>query len=99
MNSDDHLINIFLILIKNFFNTTGYSGADMKNLCTEAAHGPLRNISMTQIRTVSTNEVRPIIVDDFEDAMNQVKASVSQSDLNAYFEWDKSFGSNSSKKK
>lgn len=79
--------------------TDGYSGADMKNLCTEAAHGPLRNISMTQIRTVSTNEVRPIIVDDFEDAMNQVKASVSQSDLNAYFEWDKSFGSNSSKKR
>jgi hypothetical protein len=52
---------------------------------------------MCPISSVSADQVRPINFQDFVNAMNQVKASVSKSDLDAYFEWDKSFGSNSSK--
>jgi len=37
--------------------------------------------------------VRPINVNDLLDAMQQVRASVSQSDLEQYLKWNTSFGS------
>lgn len=71
--------------------TDGYSGADLTNLCREAALGPIRSIK--NIKTIDLNQVRPIIFKDFTDAMNQVKASVSQDDLQAYYKWNSTFGS------
>lgn len=73
--------------------TDGYSGADMKALCSEAAMGPIRGISGTSMFTLNQEDVRPINFEDFADALKCVKATVSQKDLNVYAEWDETFGS------
>jgi hypothetical protein len=42
---------------------------------------------------ISCDDVRPISLTDFHDAFKQVKASVSDKDLQLYLEWDAQFGS------
>ncbi|XP_060085132.1 fidgetin-like protein 1 [Ylistrum balloti] len=71
----------------------GYSGADMASLCREAAMGPIRSMSFGDIESISADEVRPIIFCDFEEAFLQVKASVSDKDLDLYIEWNTMYGS------
>lgn len=71
--------------------TDGYSGADVDNLCREAALGPIRSI--TNILEVSVDQVRPIDINDFYRAMSQVRASVSSADLAFYLDWNEKFGS------
>lgn len=73
--------------------TKGYSGSDVAHLCKEAAMGPIRSIGPENIKTVSLDQVRPINLSDFFDALRQVRASVAQDDLNYYLEWNKKFGS------
>ncbi|KNC86787.1 hypothetical protein SARC_01080 [Sphaeroforma arctica JP610] len=71
--------------------TKGYSGSDISNLCKEAALGPIRNIE--DICNVSADQVRPMSFCDFEEALLQVRASVSQSELEMYVQWNNNFGS------
>lgn len=73
--------------------TDGYSGADMTNLCKEASLGPIRSLGSNDIQTISLADVRAIDVNDFKQAAKQVRASVSQKDLNLYLEWNDNFGS------
>ncbi|GBO35981.1 Fidgetin-like protein 1 [Araneus ventricosus] len=73
--------------------TQGYSGSDVAHLCKEAAMGPIRCIGPENIKTVSLDQVRPINLNDFLDALKQVRASVAQDDLDYYLEWNKKFGS------
>ena len=72
--------------------TQGYSGADMANVCREAAYGPIRSLDMKLIASLRADQVRPINYNDLTSALRQVKASVSQEDLDQYIEWDKRFG-------
>jgi len=73
--------------------TDGYSGADMANLCKEAAFGPLREISMDDMESIAADQVRPITSDDFDAALLQVRASVSTQDLALYDDWNQRYGS------
>lgn len=73
--------------------TEGYSGADMANLCREAALGPIRSMDFGEIESISADQVRPITYQDFVDALPQVRASVSNKDLDLYIEWNNSYGS------
>ncbi|XP_038046340.1 fidgetin-like protein 1 [Patiria miniata] len=77
--------------------TDGYSGADMANLCREAALGPIRCIQGTDIQHISADQVRPILYEDFQGALQHMRPSVSKSDLNIYLEWNKTFGTGASK--
>eukprot|EP00126_Sphaerothecum_destruens_P001771 Sdes_comp15193_c0_seq2m4014 len=70
--------------------TQGYSGADMSNLCKEAALGPIRSIK--DIRNISADQVPPITMDDFKKALLQVRASVSSKDLSLYVDWNEMYG-------
>lgn len=72
--------------------TEGYSGADMANLCREAALGPIRSINFADMQSISVDQVRPITVEDFKNAVHCIRASVSDKDLAAYEEWNKKYG-------
>ena len=71
--------------------TKGFSGADIKGLCLEAAMVPLRNIQ--DVTDVISNNIRAIHYDDFLEALKFGKAIVSSKDLEGYFEWNTQFGS------
>ena len=70
----------------------GYSGSDLQNLCAEAAMGPVRGIEH-RIKDMHKDEMRPIAMKDFEAAFFQVRASVSQADMQKLEEFDRNFGS------
>ncbi|XP_026165969.1 fidgetin-like protein 1 [Mastacembelus armatus] len=72
--------------------THGFSGADMTQLCREAALGPIRSIQLSDIATISADQVRPILYSDFQEALKTVRPSVSSKDLELYEEWNKTFG-------
>uniref|UniRef100_UPI0037E82DC9 fidgetin-like protein 1 n=1 Tax=Semicossyphus pulcher TaxID=241346 RepID=UPI0037E82DC9 len=72
--------------------TEGFSGADMTQLCKEAALGPIRSIQFSDIATISADEVRPILYSDLQEALKTVRPSVSSKDLELYEEWNKTFG-------
>nr|XP_057913985.1 fidgetin-like protein 1 [Doryrhamphus excisus]XP_057913987.1 fidgetin-like protein 1 [Doryrhamphus excisus]XP_057913988.1 fidgetin-like protein 1 [Doryrhamphus excisus] len=72
--------------------TEGFSGADMTQLCREAALGPIRNIQLDDIATITADQVRPILYADFQDALKTVRPSVSSKDLELYKDWNKTFG-------
>ncbi|XP_034041414.1 fidgetin-like protein 1 [Thalassophryne amazonica] len=72
--------------------TEGFSGADMTQLCREAALGPIRSIHLSDITTITAEQVRPILYSDFQDALKTVRPSVSSKDLELYEEWNKTFG-------
>ena len=85
----DHLIQI----------TDGYSGADLANVCRDAAMMPLRkkiaegNIDILKIKE-SKNEIDcPLTMQDFKDAIKNVSKSVSQAQLDDYANWMAEFGS------
>ncbi|KAM9847853.1 fidgetin-like protein 1 [Aulostomus maculatus] len=70
----------------------GFSGADMTQLCREAALGPIRSIQLSDIATISADQVRPILYSDFLEALKTVRPSVSSKDLELYEDWNKTFG-------
>ncbi|KAG7279796.1 hypothetical protein CRUP_013706 [Coryphaenoides rupestris] len=70
----------------------GFSGADMMQLCREAALGPIRSIQLGDIATINADHVRPILYRDFQDALKTVRPSVSPRDLELYEEWNRTFG-------
>lgn len=73
--------------------TDGYSGADMANLCRDAAIGPVRSLDYSKIESISKDDIRPIAKIDFDNALKQVRASVSDKDLALYEDWNARYGS------
>jgi len=73
--------------------TKGYSGSDMDGVCREAALGPIREIPPNEISSISLEAVRPMSAADFQHALTQVRASVSENDLDLYEKWNQEYGS------
>ena len=83
--------------------TDGYSGADISNVCREAALMPLRrelkaNKGRKLEELVKDNDFRtkiraPITMADFEKAVSNISKSVSKQDLEQYEKWTKEFSS------
>ncbi|KAJ6298775.1 hypothetical protein OIU76_019851 [Salix suchowensis] len=75
--------------------TEGYSGSDMKNLVKDASMGPLREALKQgiEITKLKKEDMRPVTLKDFEDALQEVRPSVSPNELGTYDEWNKQFGS------
>jgi fidgetin-like protein 1 len=76
--------------------TAGYSGADIRNLCTEAAMGPVREVSMrhgNNLGSITASEFPPIVFSPhIEEALDAVSATVTTADLRRYIEWNETFG-------
>ncbi|XP_077159399.1 fidgetin-like protein 1 isoform X2 [Paroedura picta] len=70
----------------------GFSGADMTQLCREASLGPIRSLQSVDITTITPEQVRPIVSQDFENALKTVRPSVSSKDLELYETWNQTFG-------
>ncbi|XP_023004431.1 uncharacterized protein LOC111497745 [Cucurbita maxima] len=95
--------------------TDGYSGSDLKNLCVTAAHCPIREIldkekkeritALTEDKPVpalySSTDVRPLKMEDFRFAHEQVCASVSSesTNMNELLQWNDLYGEGGSRKK
>ncbi|OWM77989.1 hypothetical protein CDL15_Pgr018558 [Punica granatum] len=95
--------------------TDGYSGSDLKNLCVSAAHFPIREIlekerkertlALADSRPVpslySSSDVRPLKMEDFKRAHDQVCASVASDsvNMNELVQWNDLYGEGGSRKK
>lgn len=95
--------------------TDGYSGSDLKNLCVTAAHCPIReilekekkekNAAMAESRPLpalhSSADIRPLKLEDFKYAHEQVCASVSSesTNMNELLQWNELYGEGGSRKK
>ncbi|KFK42647.1 hypothetical protein AALP_AA1G022100 [Arabis alpina] len=95
--------------------TDGYSGSDLKNLCVTAAHLPIREllekekkektVAEAENRPVpdlySSTDIRPLNMNDFKAAHEQVCASVSSdsSNMNELQQWNELYGEGGSRKK
>ncbi|XVF82190.1 hypothetical protein PTKIN_Ptkin16aG0025200 [Pterospermum kingtungense] len=81
--------------------TEGYSGSDMGNLVREAMMGPIRDAirdvgnDQEGIRELKPEDLRPVFIKDFENAMKEVRPSVSPEELDTFVEWNAKFGSQS----
>lgn len=79
--------------------TDGYSGADLANVCRDAALMPLRkkiaqgNVDILRIREVQNEINIPLTMEDFLEAIRNVSKSVSQAQLDEYQQWMAEFGS------
>jgi len=75
--------------------TDGYSGADLKALCTDAALGPIRQLGARALM-IKAEDVPPISFRHFRAALRGMNPSVAQSDLDIYLVWNKTYGSSRS---
>ena len=78
--------------------TDGYSGADLANVCRDAAMMPLRRkiaqgIDIMQIQAMQKDFETPLTMLDFQEAIKNVSKSVSKDQLDEYSNWMKMFGS------
>ncbi|KAK8798690.1 hypothetical protein WA158_007774 [Blastocystis sp. Blastoise] len=70
--------------------TEGYSGSDIKQLCKEAMMNTVRDIR--SIETINVKDLRPANIQDFYQALQVIKPSVSKESLNDYIRWNTQFG-------
>jgi SpoVK/Ycf46/Vps4 family AAA+-type ATPase len=102
--TEDRAVLLKTLLLKNVHNisdveierlsidTHGFSGADLKALCTDAALGPIRQLGARAL-DVDAKDVPPISYSHFQQALRGMNPSVAPSDLKAYLEWNDTYGS------
>ena len=78
----------------------GYSGADISNVCREAAMMPMRRRLLAGMSSFSAAEIEnlqkdidiPLTMSDFEEALRNIQKSVSAQSLKQYEVWMKEYG-------
>ena len=78
--------------------TDGFSGADITNICRDAAMMAMRRaiagLSPDEIKNLKKEEVEsPITMADFREARSKIQPSVSENDLKKFLRWMEEFGS------
>ena len=102
--AEDRALLLSTLLSKNHHNlnetdiqtlsldTDGFSGADLKALCTDAALGPIRQLGARAL-DIDAKDIPPISYHHFRVALRGMNPSVAPSDLKAYLEWNETYGS------
>jgi len=72
--------------------SVGYSGADIRLVCREAAMEPLRELMEKGVPPEGEVEIRPVCKADFVKALRKIKPAVSPSDVRRYVEWAEKYG-------
>ncbi len=70
----------------------GYSGADIALICREAIMMPVRELDAAGALTDTSIQVRHVSNEDFVQAMEKTRPSVSTSELHRFDEWFAEFG-------
>ena len=82
--------------------TGGYSGADIKVICREAAMAPMRRLlsgcagdpaEIQRMRAAGLLCAPAAEVEDFRAALDRTRPSVGRADSERYLEWERAFGS------
>lgn len=79
----------------------GFSGSDVHQLCTEAAMGPIRDMTAGlagDITALAVADVPPIHFRHFLEALSTLRPSVSEKDLDTLLAWNDDFGTFSRQK-
>ncbi|CAG9941404.1 unnamed protein product [Clonostachys rosea f. rosea IK726] len=71
--------------------TDGFSGSDITALAKDAAMGPLRSLGDALLQ-MTMDEIRPIMLQDFENSLRSIRPSVGKAGLKEYEDWAKEFG-------
>lgn len=79
-------------LLKLCKMTKGYSGADLSQLCKDAALNIIRRFGKSRIMDIKKDDLPAIDINDFLNAVQRVKSTVSERDLVVYKEWNRQFG-------
>lgn len=70
--------------------TECYSNSDLKELCREAAYGPIRDVDMSKL--INVDKLRPVCYGDFLHALKKVRGILNEEILKSLEDWDKSYG-------
>ncbi|XP_055956772.1 spastin isoform X2 [Patella vulgata] len=70
----------------------GYSGSDLTALAKDAALGPIRELSVHEVKSVDAAKVRNIQMSDFLDALRRIRRSVPSDSLSKYEKWNQEYG-------
>lgn len=74
--------------------TRGFSGADLHNMCREAAMHVLRKtMQLKGVEGTSAANLPPIRLQDFEFALSRTRPSVAPEEVTHYIKWNGQFGS------
>ncbi|KAG6032891.1 hypothetical protein E4U41_007097 [Claviceps citrina] len=71
--------------------TDGFSGSDITALAKDAAMGPLRSLGEALLH-MTMDEIRPILLHDFEASLGTIRPSVGKASLKQYEDWAREFG-------
>ena len=69
--------------------TEGYSNSDLKALVSDAALGPLRSLSASQLLATPADQLPAVQWSHFESALHKIRPSVSKERLAEYETWSK----------
>ncbi|KAL3872851.1 hypothetical protein ACJMK2_036038 [Sinanodonta woodiana] len=72
--------------------TDGYSGSDLNALAKDAALGPIRDLSVSQVKHMEADKVREITLTDFLNSLRKIRPSVPQETLAKYLAWNSHYG-------
>ncbi|CAG0896067.1 unnamed protein product [Cyprideis torosa] len=72
--------------------TEGYSCSDLTLLAKDAAMGPIRELNPEQIQRIDPKKIRPVFLQDFRNALQKIRGSVSVGHVKQLEKWRDQFG-------
>jgi SpoVK/Ycf46/Vps4 family AAA+-type ATPase len=69
---------------------SGFSGSDIAAIASDASFGPIRSLGgLDTIRGIAASQIRPISMEDFDNAIDQATKSVGRKEIQKYEDWTK----------